>query len=138
MPHRLELARDIVHFVELHWKQAVTVKEAAAKFEIDPADAERLFRKITGKSIAYFVREKRKEFVVSELRRGDLFAYELARELGYREEQSFTRWVKSTFGVSWTELCRRHRDGSASLPRTDQKSPPKSLRRSPPRSDVKE
>ncbi len=124
--------RHIVQFVEAHWQSGITVQQVAATFEVDASDAERLFRNVTGKTIARFVQERRKEYVQSELQRVDLFAYELVRELGYREEQSFTRWVKKAFGMSWTELCCRYRDGRLSLSCSDEISPPHSPRRSLP------
>jgi AraC-like DNA-binding protein len=104
------VAQQIVSYVTQNWKRGVTVKEVAGTFGIDPSDVDRLFRKVTGKTIARYVLEKRKDYVVFMVCTKDCYAYELAQEFGYREEHSFTRWVKSTFGVGWTELCRLHRD----------------------------
>jgi AraC-like DNA-binding protein len=112
MLRRDQLAQGIVKYVEQSWKRGVTVKEVAAKVGADPSYVARLFRRLTGKPIACYVQEKRKEYVVFMVRTTGCYSYEAARELGYQEEHSFTRWVKNAFGMSWTELCRLHRDDS--------------------------
>jgi AraC-like DNA-binding protein len=116
---RDHVTQKIVAYVEKHWREGITVKEVAKEFALDPSDANRLFRSVTGKTMARYVREKRKEYLLTRLRTDHCFAYELARELGYQEEHSFTRWVKKAFGMSWTELCRLQRHGSLHPSRPD-------------------
>jgi|GEM_PF-2522577 len=59
-----------------------------------------------------FVQDRRKAFVLDLIKDSALPGYRVGFELGFREEQSFYRWVKETFGMRWTELCRLHGDGA--------------------------
>lgn len=58
MVKRDRVAQSIVKHVELNWKQGVTVKEVAGRFDVDPSDANRIFRSVVGSPIAHYVQEK--------------------------------------------------------------------------------
>lgn len=107
MKNRILFASQVFELVEKDWKK-VSVKEIAVRFQRDPSDISRLFRKAMGKTIKEFVNEKRRNHVLELIRSGsDCRGYNLAQQLGFLEERSFYRWVKKEFGVSFTELCKR-------------------------------
>ena len=96
---------DLLVYVNTNWRNGLSLKGIGAHFQIDPSDAEHLFRRMTGTTIKRYVDELRKEnlleFIVSKK---DLYGYEISCTLGFQNEQTFYRWVKRTYGKTFTNL----------------------------------
>jgi len=96
--------KEAVEFVRLHWKGIRTMQGVAASFRVDPANLTRCFRYETGATPKRFLDDRRKEYVIEHLRRGNLLGYQVGAQLGFGDDLSFYRWVKRAFGLSYRNL----------------------------------
>ncbi len=98
--------RAILH-IKSHWKLGKSLKEVAEHYRIDAGNLARAFRKREGISIKQFADHKRKEYVLTRLKKGFVLGFEIGAELGFANDLAFYRWVKRAFGVSFAELRKR-------------------------------
>lgn len=98
--------KAILYIVD-HWREGFTLKDVAARFNLDPGNLDRQFRQRTGTTVSAYVRTQRRAYVIERLRDGAVYGYQIGTELGFRNDCSFYRWVERTFGASFAELKKR-------------------------------
>jgi len=105
-----DLVEELLEELKARWNEAVTVKELAKLVRLDPSDVERLLRRRTGLTFKQYVNQRRKDLVIQLVMEGQSLGYQIALEIGFREEHSFYRWFKKAFGVTFREYCRQQRN----------------------------
>jgi AraC-like DNA-binding protein len=93
-------SEEAVQFILNYWKEGRSLKNIAALFNVDPGNLDRQFRRQTGVTVKIYLDEKRKDYVISQIRRNSKFGYEIGHELGFSDDLAFYRWVRRVFGLS--------------------------------------
>jgi DNA-binding NarL/FixJ family response regulator len=96
--------REAMKYIERHRLRSLTVKEVALEVGIHPSDLDRFFSRVHGLTVKQYVDRLRKGEVEDRLRRGCHKGSQIAMELGFRDDQSFYRWIHRVFGISFSEL----------------------------------
>ena len=96
--------KSVVKYIKQHWTKGESLKQIAAKFNVDPGNLDRLFLKSEGQTFKHFQYEMRKEYIMQRVREGRVYAYELADELGFSSASNFSRWVRRRLEKSFREL----------------------------------
>jgi len=121
---KLNLVCDgILVYVNSNWRSGLSLKGIGAHFQIDPSDAEHFFRRMTGTTIKRYVDQLRKqslaEFLTSER---ELYGYEIGTAIGFQNEQTFYRWVRRTYGKTYTQLRNKPLEFCISVHQTPSKN----------------
>jgi AraC-like DNA-binding protein len=95
---------DAIDHIRSNWRRGSTLKSIAARFNVDPGNLDRQFRRRTGVTVKVFIDQRRKEHVLTQLRHDRKYGYEIGTELGFEDDLAFYRWVKRAFGVSLKQL----------------------------------
>src|SRR5437763_1474205 len=99
------LQDDIRSYVHANWHLGLSLKSVGSHFHVDPSDADQAFRKRTGVTIKRYVNQMRERKIVELLSNSpEMYGYEMSGVLGFQNEHSFYRWVKRTFGITYSNL----------------------------------
>lgn len=98
--YELRICRAI-DFINQHLAESPSVNEIAAAAPFSPFHFQRLFRALTGESVAEFTRRLRLEAAAKKLTFGGMTDITgLAIELGFSSSQNFAKAFKKHFGLS--------------------------------------
>jgi len=95
---------DVKKYIHANLRATTGLKEISAFFRKDPGYLDRQFRNIEGTTIKKYIDCGLKTETVSRLHRDGAKGYEIGRELGFWSDQSFYRWTKRVFEVSYSLL----------------------------------
>jgi AraC-like DNA-binding protein len=98
------LVKETMDYIDSNLKATLPIKRIAAELKSDPADIDRAFRQVTGKTIKRYIDDKCKEKLDKCLMAGTYKGYEIGTELGFSTDQAFYRWVKRVYNVSFRKL----------------------------------
>jgi methylphosphotriester-DNA--protein-cysteine methyltransferase len=103
MPKPTAIERAI-KYIKANWRAGKTLKEVAELHGVNAGNLERAFRNREGVTIKYYVDQRRKTYVMAQLKNKTHFGYEIGAELGFANGRAFYRWVKRAVGVSFATL----------------------------------
>ena len=104
MTERRALVKETMDYIDSNLKATLSIKRIAAEVKSDPADIDRPFRQVTGKTIKRYIDEKCKEKLDKWLMEGTYKGYEIGAQLGFGSDQAFYRWVKRVYNISFRKL----------------------------------
>lgn len=99
---------EIVAWVKRHYKEPITLKQAADHFYLNTAYFGRVFQKMAGCSFNQYVNELRLEEGKRLLDQTDKMIYEIADEIGYTESKYFISKFTEKNGLSPSEYRKNH------------------------------
>ncbi|WP_018750134.1 response regulator [Paenibacillus sanguinis] len=95
-----KLIEEVIHYVEDHLEQKITLKEVAAHFDFSPNYLGYLFKEETGEHFSDFLNELRTRRICSLLQDPGYKIYEIAERMGYRNIIYFNRQFKQATGMT--------------------------------------
>jgi DNA-binding NarL/FixJ family response regulator len=98
------LAQDVMNYIEKNPSPLVSVKEIGKVLKIDPSDLERGFRRASGMTVKKHIDSMCKKQITKRVQDGVWKGTQLAEEFGFRSDQSFYRWIRRIFGLSFKDL----------------------------------
>ncbi len=93
---------EVVAYVREHYADKLTRDKVAAMVDVHPDHFSRLFRKKTGQSFVDFVAEIRMSRASEQLLTSSDSLFEIARNVGYKDEFYFSRKFKQVVGTAPT------------------------------------
>lgn len=101
-----ELIRSIIHYVNAHLTETLTLEELAAKFFISKNHLNRTFRAATGTTVGNYITHKRAA-LAQDLMDSGVAATTASLEAGFRDYSNFFRTYKQIFGHSPAQDYRK-------------------------------
>ncbi len=98
--HHDEQIIKIQEWLQKHYKQAISFKDIAQKFDLSVRSFNRRFRNAADKTPLEYLQEIRLEQAKSLLKHSNLTVAEIAYEIGYQDTSSFTSLFKRTNSVT--------------------------------------
>jgi len=95
----VDLVHEVLIFIEAHLCEPLEVTRVTEKSGFSSWHFQRVFRAMTGVSIAEYIRLRRLTVACEELRRGGKII-EVALEVGYDSHEGFTRAFTKVYGIS--------------------------------------
>ena len=86
---KLGISREVIDYVQMHYKEQITLKQIANKFFVNATYLGRAFRKATGMNFNQYVNQLRITEAKKLLLHTDKLIYEIASEVGYSESKYF-------------------------------------------------
>jgi two-component system response regulator YesN len=86
---KLGISREVIDYVQMHYKEQITLKQIADKFFVNATYLGRAFRKATGMNFNQYVNQLRITEAKKLLLHTDKLIYEIASEVGYSESKYF-------------------------------------------------
>jgi methylphosphotriester-DNA--protein-cysteine methyltransferase len=90
----------LVQYIKDNWAQGPSLKHFSAKFTADAGDIERAFRRATGLPVKKYIDLQRHQKLFELIKDTGRYGYEIGRDLGFKNEATFYRWVKRISGFS--------------------------------------
>ena len=103
--YRTRIGRVLAHIAG-HLDAELSLAELAAIAHVSPYHFHRLFRAMTGESVAALVRRLRLETAAKTLREGDAAVIDVALAAGYGAPEAFSRAFLAGFGMAPSEFRR--------------------------------
>ena len=94
---RISIINELTYWIENHLEEPLNVKRVASKSGYSQWHLQRIFKDVTGDSLAYFIRKKRLQNAASELKQSKRTIAEIAYQYQFDSQQSFTRAFKKMF-----------------------------------------
>ncbi|SFO13441.1 AraC family of transcriptional regulator, multidrug resistance transcriptional activator [Candidatus Pantoea varia] len=90
---------DLKMWIERNLHMKLNINDVAAHSGYSKFYIQRLFRKVTGESIARHIRERKLEHARRDLESSNLSVLEIAHKYGFDTQQLFTRVFKKRFSI---------------------------------------
>ena len=90
-------------YLRNHYSEDITLNEIAEKVYLNPAYISRLVKEQTGKNYTELVMEMRIDRAVELLKHTDMYVYEIAETVGYKNLKYFYRVFRKVTGKSPNE-----------------------------------
>lgn len=90
-----DVLAQVVHYIRRHYRCSIRLREVADRFHLDPVSLGQRFKKETGCTFHEYVHRLRIEEAKKLLCRTDMKIDEIARTLGYHDEEYFAKKFKS-------------------------------------------
>jgi AraC family multidrug resistance transcriptional activator len=97
-------------WIELNLHRKLKIDDVARHSGYSKFYIQRLFRKVTGESIARYVRNSKLEHARRDLESTNLPVLEIALKYGFDTQQLFTRVFKKRFSMPPASYRQRHQD----------------------------
>jgi len=91
---------NIQAYIEEHIGEDLSLVKLAEMVHINPSYLSRLFKKVTGKNLLYYINDKRIDQAKTWLEEDQYKIYEIAEKLGFATAPYFTRFFKKKMKVS--------------------------------------
>jgi AraC family transcriptional regulator len=117
------LTRVLVH-IERNLAADITVESAARLAHFSPFHFHRIFHAMTGETLADYIRRLRLEAAAMRLGTTSTPAGEIAREVGFQSDESFSRAFRQRFGVPPGRYRKGHHGHRPAPSRRDSAPPP--------------
>ena len=95
---QVKIIREIHDDLAQHMDRRVTIEELAHRYLINPTTLKTVFKEVYGSSLAAHMKEHRMERAAALLRETDLSVAEIAGQVGYESQSTFTAAFKEQFG----------------------------------------
>jgi AraC family transcriptional regulator len=95
----LQAIEDAIDYIEAHLEAVPPVAEIATAAGLSAAHFQRLFRAVTGQTVAGYARRRRLSLSVGPLLETDRRILEIALEAGFESQEAFTRAFRAQFGM---------------------------------------
>lgn len=96
--------QDLLNYIEDHFREEISLKEAAELFYINPSYLGYIFKKEYGHSFTETVNRKRIEYARELLMNSNIKIYEVAEKAGFTDSRYFVRVFKKYEGVNPSEV----------------------------------
>ena len=103
----INIIKDLVDWINDNLEQPLSIKVVASKSGYSQWYLQRLFKSITGNSIATYIRTLRLNRAALELKQGRETITEIACKYQFESHQSFTRAFKKMFSVTPSDYRRK-------------------------------
>lgn len=107
--------RETISFIERHYKEPVTMRQAAAAAALNPEYFCRIFKKNTGITFLEYVNQVRLTHIYEELIATDDKVTDILARNGFINYKIFCRMFRETYGQTPTQLRRAHRTPTGSF-----------------------
>ncbi|ACJ28850.1 Transcriptional regulator, AraC family [Shewanella piezotolerans WP3] len=97
----------VLNFIHTHLDQPLSLEDIAEHSQCSRWQLQRIFQQQTGLNVAQYVRELKLSIAADKVLSGQSRMLDIAYELGFNSEVSFSRSFKQLFGVSPREYQRR-------------------------------
>ncbi len=87
-------------YIEHNFAEALTVEQVAAHVSLSPSYFSHLFKDYTGMTFSAYLMDCRMDMAKKLLKKGGLSLAEIAQQLGYENQQYFSRVFKKKVGVT--------------------------------------
>lgn len=88
------------HFIRNHLADDLSQTRLSDLVNLNPSYLSRLYKQYTGKNLIDYINEQRITRAKALLRQGNIKVFEIAAEVGYESQQSFTRFFKNIVGTT--------------------------------------
>ncbi|MDY3919018.1 MAG: AraC family transcriptional regulator [Candidatus Limivivens sp.] len=105
--------REILSFIEQHYKEPVTLGMAAKAAALNPEYFCRLFKKYTGATFLEYVSQVRLTHIYQELLSTEDTVTDILARNGFTNYKVFCRMFRETYGGTPTEVRRVQKQGAA-------------------------
>lgn len=96
--------QDLLNYIDDHFREEISLKEAAELFYINPSYLGYIFKKEYGHSFTETVNRKRIEYARELLMNSNIKIYEVAEKVGFTDSRYFVRVFKKYEGVNPSEV----------------------------------
>ncbi len=96
--------KKVKRYIDENLTPTLTLKEIASEAKIDPADLARGFRNAYGVPVKKYIDLQLMDKLASRLQEGFAPGYIVGRELGFRSDHVFYRWVKRVYSRPYKEV----------------------------------
>lgn len=96
--------QDLLDYIDDHFREEISLKEAAELFYINPSYLGYIFKKEYGHSFTETVNRKRIEYARELLMNSNIKIYEVAEKAGFTDSRYFVRVFKKYEGVNPSEV----------------------------------
>lgn len=112
--HRKENKRlqDILFYLNLNYKEPVSLQDVAAHVHISRSECSRFFREMTGQNLFAYLTQLRIQKSVEYLLDTDVSVTEIAAETGFGSQSYFTQKFRAVKGISPREFRAKHKKES--------------------------
>lgn len=93
----------IIRYIEDHFDKEITLKGVAELIRMDPSYVSDLFKKKTGRTLTHYVQNRRIQAAKMLLAETDLTVGEIARQVGFENDNYFIKIFKRWCGVTPSE-----------------------------------
>lgn len=100
--------RDILSFIGQHYKEPVTMRQAAETAALNPEYFCRIFKKSTGSTFLEYVNQVRLTHIYEELISTEDTVTDILARNGFRNYKVFCRMFRETYGQTPTQVRRAH------------------------------
>jgi AraC-like DNA-binding protein len=98
----------VVSYIRKNISRPLYVGKIAYELGVDPGNLDRCFRNAYGFTIKQCIDKQKKTKLLKLLANNEKYGYEIAYEIGFRNDLSFYRWVKRVTGRTYTELTKEN------------------------------
>ena len=95
---QVKIIREIHDHLTEHMEQRVTIEELSHRYLINPTTLKTVFKEVYGNSLAAHMKEHRMEKAAALLRETDMSVAEIAGQVGYESQSTFSAAFKEQFG----------------------------------------
>lgn len=112
----------VFQFIEEHFHEALNLETVAQVAAYSPFHFHRIFKAITNETLNAYINRRRIEKAAGALIHHSTTVTELALELGFNSNSSFTRAFKNYYGISPTEFRKQSPNRYSKIRQTDSKN----------------
>ncbi len=99
------LVENLIDYIKKNFNNGLCIKTLSKYFNISRTYLNVIFRERTGLSIREYTNKCRIEKLRELIKKGDnAKGYAIGKEVGFKNEFQFYRWVKKNFGITFNEL----------------------------------
>ena len=106
-----EDAADIIHYIETHLDENMTLESLASKMNMSVSNLQRKFKQQLNLTVLGYIRFRRLELAKQHLDNGIMSITEAAYNAGYHHPSNFTNAFKKTFGSSPSDYLELKKSG---------------------------
>lgn len=96
--------QDLLNYIDKHFREEISLKEAAELFYINPSYLGYVFKREYGHSFTETVNRKRIEYAKQLLLNSNIKIYEVAEKVGFMDSRYFVRVFKKYEGINPSEV----------------------------------
>lgn len=105
--------RMAIQYIHEHYNENLPVNELAARFDMSPNYFSSIFKKEMNQSAVNYITEYRVQKAREYLEASDWSVVEIARKVGYEDNQYFFRVFKKYTGLTPLQYRQTHRKGKS-------------------------
>lgn len=107
-PNMYRVISDICLYIQMNYKQDITLENLAENFKLSPFYLSRKFKEITKYSIPQYINNIRLEFSKELLKNTNFTITKIATQIGYGNSSHFARVFKNYLGSTPRQYRKKH------------------------------